>query len=280
MPKTTLKYANETDIPAELRPFKTDANTVEIWYGGTETVAAETNPTLETAKNKILDEKKNLQTKYDNLLTSSSATATELNETKVALANKAGVTPEEMAIINAVKTVKPDAKADDVKTILTEFPKLQESIQQTELEKTNNALFEASGLKSRAVFDTVWNNQGLNPNFESVVWKDEVDSKTGTSVKRPYVKVKSAVEGKSELAVSEYATKTPEWNPFMPALTGGQTTNQWLPQPPSNSGGNNFQTQTTNAGLPSNPLLDSILAGAEKAANPPDNNNQAGQQQK
>jgi hypothetical protein len=233
MPKITLKYASEDEIPSELKQFKVaDKLEVEVSAGTSQdAVATELNAPLAQSRDKILDEKKKVDEKYTALLTSSAQTATELKEAQVKLASATGVSPEELQIIQTVKAINPTIKTDDLKTALTEFPKVQSELQTIKQEQEIGSLSRSVGFTNDTVFQTVWNNDAFNPNRDSVVWKDEtVDNK---AVKTPYVKLKTPVDGKIEIPLKEYAEKTAEWTPFMPALTPQDSKEKsWLPQTP------------------------------------------------
>jgi hypothetical protein len=262
MPKITLNYANETDIPPSLKAFKIgDTNNVEVWVNTSDdAVGAELNAPLAANRDKIKGEKDAIQTKYDNLLTSSSTTAKELQEATVKLASATGVSPEDLAIITAVKSVKADAKADDVKTMLTEYPQLKSTVEQTNLERENEKLFKASGFKSQSVFNTVANNANLNPNLEKLIVKPVQEN--GAAVEKVFAQLK--IDGvTSEQSLEDYVKSNPAWNDFLPALTAetDQTGGGWIPQSPSGTkqngggGGGNTKAKT----------LDEIIAEQNKA---------------
>lgn len=255
-------------MPESLKAFKTSDTTAEVWAGANEAaVAAELNPTLEAHKNTILAEKNNFENLYKALVTTSSTDAVATAKKMAELEEKAkqpqnSISEEDKKLLDAIKTVKADATPEFVTEAIKEFPVVTEKLTAIEAEKTNDLLFNASGYKNRTVFDTVYNNDALNPNRDSVVWKDEKDAQ-GNTAKVPYIKVKNAVDGKVELPFADYVKATAEWQPFVPSLTnGGQQTQQWNPAPQNQQfQQQQFNNPTNPTGLATNNFLDAIETG-------------------
>lgn len=232
MPKVTLTYADETAIPTELKAFKTDDNKVEVWVNtNQEAVATELNPSLIANRDAILGEKNTFEAKYKALVSTSNKsdvdTAKEIADLKLKTANP--IPEADQKILDAIKAAKADATPEFLSEAIKQYPIVNEKLTLLERNQANNQLFAASGFKNEKVFNKILNDPELNPNFDSVVWKDEKDS-NGNAVKNPYVKVKTAVEGKVELPFADYAKSTSEWNDFLPALNGGtsqQQTQTW-----------------------------------------------------
>jgi hypothetical protein len=171
------------------------------------------------------------------------------------------ISDEDKKLLDAIKTVKADATPEFISEAIKEYPVVSGKLTTMETEKTNDALYSASGFTNRTVFDTVYSNAALNPNLDSVLWKDEKDA-TGNPVKVPYVKVKTPVEGKVEIPFTDYTKSTPEWTPFMPSLTGSnQGQQQWTPAPPQNQGFQQHNPPTNPTGQATNNFLDAIETG-------------------
>jgi hypothetical protein len=150
MPKIKLPFATADAIPAELKAFASADNTVEMWVG--DRVAEETNPQLEAARNTILGEKKSLQERYDGLTSSTAELAREVQELRTKVATGTSVTPEELALVGAVKAVLPAIKPEDLKRELSEIPNLRSFKSGVEQRDANKQLFSSSGFKNEAVF--------------------------------------------------------------------------------------------------------------------------------
>lgn len=265
MPKITLQL-DENTIPTDAKAFATADHKLTVWVGSDDAqVAAETNPGLIKNRDDLKVEKETWKTKHDSLLavtsTEDAAKAKLLADAEARAKNS--MPAEDLAIVTAVKEVLPNAKAEDVKKTLTDYPALETKVKTFEQQTENEKIFNASSYKNKAVFTKVLNDPELNPNLESVVWKDEKDSKD-QPIKVPYVKLKNAVDGKVEVSLADYAKANTEWTPFMPALEAGGNGNgggsQWLPQ--GASGGGNGGTKTSGSG--GNSVLDSVIDADNK----------------
>lgn len=268
MPKVTLTFTETNPMPESLKAFKTSDTTAEVWVGATQdAIAAELNPTLAANRDTILGEKNTFEAKYKALVETSTKDDVEMGKKIAALELQAKTPiPEgDKKLLDAIKAVKADATPEFVSEAIKEYPVVTEKLTTIETTRNNDALFTASGYKNRTVFDTVFNNPALNPNFDSVVWKDEKDT-TGNPVKTPYIKVKTAIDGKVELPFDAYTKATPEWAGFMPSLTNSQQpTQQWNPAQQSQQY-QHFQAGATTqqGGVPSNNFLDAVQQGQAK----------------
>lgn len=265
MPKITLQL-DENTIPTDAKAFATADHKLTVWVGSDDAqVAAETNPGLVKNRDDLKVEKETWKTKHDSLLavtsTEDAAKAKLLADAEARAKNS--MPAEDLAIVAAVKEVLPNAKAEDVKKTLTDYPALETKVKTFEQQTENEKIFNASGYKNKTVFAKVLSDPELNPNFDSVVWKDEKDSKD-QPVKVPYVKLKNAVDGKVEVSLADYAKANTEWTPFMPALeadgNGNGGGSQWLPQ--GASGGGNGGAKTSGSG--GNSVLDSVIDADNK----------------
>jgi hypothetical protein len=272
MPKIKLTFSETNPMPEALKAFKVSDTEAEVWVGANDlAVAGELNPTLEAHKNTILLEKNNFENQYKALVQTTSggdvATAKRIAELEAkAQQPQNSITEDEKKLLDAIKEVKPDATPDFVKEAVKEYPVVTEKLTVIETDKVNNAVYEASGYKNRTVFDTVYKNPALNPNFDSIVWKDEKDAQDNP-VKVPYVKVKNPVEGKVELPFGDYVKATPEWNPFMASLTDtNQQQQTWTAAPPQNQQFQQQQPPVNPMGQPTNSFLDAIETGQKVMA--------------
>lgn len=244
MPQITIPFSDENSIPAELKAFKApNANTVTVWVG--DNVAAETNPALEAKRTELLGEKKTLQDKYDSLVQSTAGLANEVNELRVKVADKSGntVTPDELAIVSAVKQVMPAAKADDVKTVLTKYPTLVTDFDKLQSQEKNRKVFALTGFKNEVVFSDLMSNKDKNPNLVDLAV--ETETVDGKPVEKLYAKVKDAQGAISKQPFADYVKANTAFTDYLPALSTGpgnqsQTTEtpSWMPQTPSGGGGN------------------------------------------
>lgn len=239
MPKITLKFSDESAIPSELKQFKTDANTVEVWAGGDDTVAAETNAGLAANRDTIKAEKTALQQKYDSLLQSSGALSTEVLELRNKVASGQTVTAEEIALVQTVKAVLPTIKATDLKTMLEKYPTLDSELTTIRERERNRQIFQASGFKNEKVFLDLLGNKEKNPNLDGVSVKEvDVD---GQKVTKAFVTVKGEGNKVSEKELSAYINENAEWKDYLPALANGgdQKETSWISQTPSDGGSSN-----------------------------------------
>lgn len=266
MPKVTLQFTEET-IPTGVKAFASADHKVDVWVGADDAaVAAETSPGLIKNRDELKAEKETWKTKHDSLLavtsTEDAAKAKLLADAEARAKNS--MPAEDLAIVAAVKEVLPNAKAEDVKKTLTEFPALETKVKTFEQQTENEKIFNASGYKNKTVFNKVLSDPELNPNFDSVVWKDEKDAKD-QPIKVPYVKLKTAVDGKVEVSLADYAKTTPEWTDFMPALNAGDNGNgggtSWVSQGASGGGNGGGGVKTKLGG---NSVLDSVIDADNK----------------
>lgn len=258
MPKTTLTFPSLETIPAGLQNSVTKVSdtqyTVEVFYGGQDVVASELNPALETTKNTILEEKRVLQTKYDGLLQSTATLAREKSELEVSLSTGLKVTPEEKQILDQVKTL---GKIEDVKSAVTDYTAIKTERDTLIAEKTNSAIFKASGLKNEKIFlDLI-----SNPSKMDGVVKTFVETVDGKEV--VYVTVKDAVGVESKKTFDDYYKNNAEWKPYIPALTQGQDNATWFAQQSTNGDNGGVQTQ---GNVKTNPLLAGVIESINKTA--------------
>lgn len=267
MPKVTLTYNSEADIPAGLKPFKNaNANTVDIWVNTDETaMAAELNPSLETNRNAIIEEKRILQQKYDNLLSTSAATATELNELKIAQAAKTGVSKEDLDFLTEAKKL---GTLDELKTMKSNYPKLEADSKTLK----DNEIFSHSGFKNRKIFNDLMSNPEKVKGVKDFVVKEVQDPANPNDATKKVKQVFAQVENGSEIALSEFAKQN--WADYLPLLDNGggndaqqQASNSWVKQTNS-GGGNDAQQGAAIAGIGSqgNSLLNTVVGNLNKQA--------------
>jgi len=250
MPKITVAFTDNASIPDALKPFANGGNTVEIWAG--DNVAAETNPSLEAAKNIILDEKKTVQKKYDDLLQSSSDSSRELLELRNKVASGTSATPEDLALVASVKAVLPTIKPDDLKKTLESVPALQNKLLTYETNQKNAELFKSSGFKNETVFMDLLGNKDKNPNLVETSVEAEVVN--GQNVNKVFAKVKQADGTVAKMPLTDYVKANDGWKPYLSVLNGdgGTSTHEWLEQ--GGGGGNDDPT------IPVGFDLDKIIA--------------------
>jgi hypothetical protein len=238
MPKIKLPFATADAIPAELKAFASADNTVEMWVG--DRVAEETNPQLEAARNTILGEKKTLQERYDGLTSSTAELAREVQELRTKVATGTSVTPEELALVGAVKAVLPAIKPEDLKRELSEIPNLRSFKSGVEQRDANKQLFSSSGFKNEAVFLDLLSSKEKNPNLEgTAIVKETVD---GKEIAKAVAKVKKDGGTIEQVSLADYVAQNPALQPYVPLLNvdpGTQTQLQpppaqpWIMQPPT-----------------------------------------------
>lgn len=240
MPQITCSFADHASVPDALKPFSNGTATVTIWAG--DNVAAETNPALEAKRAEILNEKKVIQDKYDDLVKTTGETSRQLSEAQVKLASGTSATPEDLALVSAVKKHLPTIKASDLDKKLEAIPTLESKIQSFEAKDTNAKLFKASGFKNENVFLDLLGNKDKNPNLaETVIENETVDGKV---VEKVYVKVKDASGTLTKMLLTDYVKAQDGWKDYLPILNGDSQSNQfdWLPQDAAGGGDKTYDT--------------------------------------
>jgi hypothetical protein len=266
MPKVKLSFASPDAIPAELKSFAGADNTVEIWTGSQETVAAELNPGLEANRNALKTEKEQLQSKYDNLLKSSSETSQQLQEANVKLASNTGVSPDDLKLLNTVKQAAPGMKPEDIKNTLTAFPNVNAELTTLKADRENAEIFGATGFKNQKVFVDLLGNKTKNPNLEKVVVKEEkVDDKP---VKKAYANIKQADGTIKEIAFDEYVKSNPEWSPYMPSLSDTASQATWIQQQGGGAGGGGGTPPTSGEKSPLDLAIEQANQKSKAIVNP------------
>lgn len=249
MPKIKQKFASADAIPAELKPFANDQHEVEMWVG--DNVAGETNPALEAQKNQILAEKKTLKEKYDTAIKASGDLSTEVMELRQKVASGSQVSPDEVALIGAVKAVMPTVKPDELKKELEALPQLRGQVAEIQTKERNRKLFAASGFKNQTVFMDLIGNKDKNPNLvETVLETETVDNKP---VEKAYAKVKQQDGTIAKQPLQDYVKANSAFTDYLPLLDAGapnqdQYQHQWPIQPPTGGNGSNPNPGTGNTG--------------------------------
>ena len=240
MPQITCSFADHASVPDALKPFSNGTATVTVWAG--DNVAAETNPALETKRTEILNEKKAIQDKYDELVKTTGETSRQLSEAQVKIASGTSATPEDLALVSAVKKHLPTIKASDLDKKLEAIPTLESKIQSFEAKDTNAKLFKASGFKNENVFLDLLGNKDKNPNLaEMVIENETVDGKV---VEKVYAKVKDASGTLTKMPLTDYVKAQDGWKDYLPILNGDGQSNQhdWLPQEAAGGGDKTYDT--------------------------------------
>lgn len=204
MPQITITFADETSIPSNLKQYVTD-NKAIIWVG--DKVAEETNPGLADNRDKALRQKTEIETKYNNLLSSTSALSTELNETKVALANKAGVSPEDLTFLTEVK--KTGKTAPEIVQMVTEFPTVSEKAKSFELNESFQPFFEASGYKNSAILKDLTS--------KATGYKVVEKTENGVTTQIPTLLIPNG-DKVDEIPLPDFAKLNPNWSSYEVAL--------------------------------------------------------------
>jgi hypothetical protein len=237
MPKLTLSYQTEEEIPASLKAYKVaDKNEVEVWVG--EKVAEETNPSLAANMREALNEKKTLQSQYDLLLTNASKKETDLNTTinglRSQLANGHKITEEEVALLPKVKEVLTkygEGKVETVETKLKEYDTIKPEFEKAKTEKETDEIFKASGFKNREAFNRVI----ANPNDMAKVEKMFVKKvKVGeTETEKAFANIKKG-DGKTEEVELSSLLKG-DWAFYADKLMQVDNSREWLEQDQSDN---------------------------------------------
>lgn len=239
MPKQTIKYASETEIPSELKAYAKSDNSVEVWVNEDDTkLAAELNPQLEANRNKILGEKDTLQTKYDALVQTSSKE--DLDKAKLVAENeqlkKTTVPPEDLEIVNAVKQVFPNMSAADLAKQIPQFKDATEKVVQYEKEKHNQTVFGALGYKNQSAFLDVLQIPDMLKGVEGDIFVEQIKEGDKPAVDKAFVNVKNDSGAIEKTSWEDYTTKiNPKWQLHQASLnsvsgTNNTENNTWIPQ--------------------------------------------------
>lgn len=241
MPQVTLNFPDENAIPAELKAFKSaSSNAVTVWVG--DKVAEETNPGLASNRDALKTEKETLQARLDSEKSKWETTNNTLSQEvislreKVATASGNTVTPDDIAILEAVKPF--GSKPDEIKS---------------KLEAADSATTENAQLKRNLLVQNASSILGYDPTALSnlldhpVLAKDlelviEDVTENDKPIKKVFANVKNAAGSIEKKEFSKFVQETSGWQTFLPVLQSKSDQATWLPQSPTPSGPNGPQT--------------------------------------
>lgn len=249
MPKIAEKY-EKGKVPAGLETYYTVEKDGFMFAEFEDGVGLLTNPALAAHNTKIIGEKRDLQTKYDNLVTSSGDLARQVNELTTQVASGGQVSADELAIVTALKGIKEKTPAE-IKKMIEEFPALKAQIDSFKMNQENDNIAKAMGWKPEVFSD-------LRPVLAKDLTFEITDVTEGDkTVKKVFVAGKDANGTDFKKEFSEYAKAAPNFTNHLPSLsaTGESGGPDWVPQSQANGGGD--------AGL--NPLDAKIKADNEAA---------------
>lgn len=175
-----------------------------------DSVALATNPALASKNAELLTEKQSAVTKYNDLVKSSGAIASELNALKVKMAEGGQVTADEISILTALKGIE-NVTPESVKKILTEHPKLQQQLNALQSDAENRQIGEIVGWKPE-VFGKI---RGTTKDLKFEIQEITENEKP---VKKVYVSYKDGNGADQKKELSEYAKVSDDFAPFLPAL--------------------------------------------------------------
>lgn len=230
MPKIAEKY-EKGKVPAGLETYYTVEKDGFMCAEFEDDVALATNPALASQNTKIIGEKRDLQAKYDTLVTSTADISREVGELRTKVATGGQVTADELAIVTALKGIKDKTPAE-IKKMVEEFPALQGQIDSFKTKAENDAIAQAMGWKADVFGD-------LRPILAKDLTFEVTDvTADGKVSKKIFVAGKDAngVDFKTEL--TDYAKATPSWTNHLPSLgaTVGEGGPSWVEQTPATGG--------------------------------------------
>lgn len=232
MPKLAEKY-EKGKVPAGLETFYTVEKDGFMFAEFEDDVALATNPALALQNTKIIGEKRDLQTKYDNLVTSSGDLARQVNELTTQVASGGQVSADELAIVTALKGIKDKTPAE-IKKMVEEFPALQAQIDGFKTTQENSDIAKAMGWKPEVFSD-------LRPVLAKDLTFELTDVTEGEkTVKKVFVAGKDANGTDFKKEFSEYAKANPTFTNHLPSLSASGESGgpDWVPQSEANGGGN------------------------------------------
>lgn len=262
MPQLTLTITTEMEalLPPELKAFKTADGKLSIWYG--DKVAEETNPQLAQHRDTVIVEKTAIEDKYKALVSTSGKDDVEKARLIAKAEEKArtAISPEDKAIIDAVKTAKSDATPEFITEAVTNFPVVNEKLQNILKSQENAKFFEATGLKNEKAFQKFINDKDANPKL--LKHYTETVQEGDKTVNVAYADIKLDDGTTQKVKFADYLAKHADTSAYN---FGEQTNNQtWVNAQP-NQQTFNQQTQTPQA---PNTALSAMEKGFNLASQP------------
>lgn len=225
MPKKTIKYTSEEEIPNDLKPFA-NGLTVEVWVG--DSVAEETNPDLKNQIATLTTAKTTAERNYQTQLDANSQLLQKNQELNIKVANGVTIQPEDVEYINKLKEL---GTPDDIVHKVSKSETEKEELKILRLDKKAELICEKMGWANKKL---VTERIELSPNVSFEVKDDVVQ-----------VSYKDADNKDVTVPMEEYVEKTEKWNIVAPLLVGDANSSVRFPnQPPSNGKPNNQQTSS------------------------------------
>lgn len=223
--KLKAKY-EKGQLPAGLAEFAVERDGF-MFLEFEDDVALLTNPALAAKNVEILDEKRKLQTNYDNLVTSSGDLARQVNELRTQIASGGQVSANELAIVTALKGI--DTTPDEIKKMIKEYPTLAGELQSLKSQAENEKIAKILKWKPE-IFNDIRNH----PDRKDLEFKVESIVENGKSTDKVYVLSKDATGAVVKKEVSDFVKESPTWTGYLSALQAGEELGQtWLEQAPA-----------------------------------------------
>jgi hypothetical protein len=192
MPKKTIKYASEDEIPSELKSFA-NGLTVEVWVG--DSVAEETNPDLKNQIATLTTAKTTAERNYQTQLDANSQLLQKNQELNIKVNNGVTIQPEDVEYINKLKEL---GTPDDIVHKVSKSEGDKEELKNLRLDKKAELICEKMGWTNKKL---VKERIGLSGNVSFEVKDDKVQ-----------VSYKDAENKDVTVDMNEYVEKNETWN--------------------------------------------------------------------
>lgn len=224
MPKKTIKYASEEEIPSELKPFA-NGLTVEVWVG--DSVAEETNPDLKNQIATLTTAKTKAEQDYQTQLDANSKLLQKNQELNIKVANGVTIQPEDVEYINKLKDL---GTPDDIVHKVSKSEKDKEELKNLRLDQKAELICEKMGWTNKKL---VKERIELSPNVSFEVKDDKVQAS-----------YKDADNKDVTVPMEEYVEKNEKWNLVSGLLNADSNSTPRFPIQTNSDGKPNNQKAT------------------------------------